>query len=134
MKEGRGVSFAVLVAFKYDVENSIYYRKCRDFDELVEALRKAGEKGAHFVSIRFPGAGEKNENGIAKIRDLLGEDYTKVALVFDEQGNVSEIIRLKKWLTKEEWSRINEKLRKIGFEWVSNGEKSRWRKIKVQHK
>ena len=126
------MSFAVLVAFRYDEENSIYYKKCKNFDELVKSLRKAVEKGSDFVSIRFPSNRrarkelEKEEDEIAKICELLGEDYTKVAFHFDENGNVSEIIRFKKWLAKEEWSRINEKLKKMGFKWVSNGEKSRW--------
>jgi len=95
------VSFAVLVAFRYDEENSIFYKKCKNFSELSEALRKAKEKGAHFVSIRFPCAGKaRGDDDIAKIRDLLGEDYTKVAFILDENGNVSEIIRFKKMAYK----------------------------------
>jgi len=71
------------------------------------------------------GESSQVEDDISRIRDHLGEDYTKVALIFDDEGNVSEILRYG-WLKKEEWSRINEKLKKIGYKWVSEGEKSRW--------
>jgi len=43
----------VIVAFKVNEENSIYYRKCRDIQELKRALEVAFEKkDADFISIR----------------------------------------------------------------------------------
>jgi len=43
----------VIVAFKVTEENSIFYRKCRDIEELKRALEYAFEKkDADFVSIR----------------------------------------------------------------------------------
>jgi len=43
----------VIVAFKVNMENSIYYRKCKDIKELQKALWYAFEKkNADFVSIR----------------------------------------------------------------------------------
>jgi len=43
----------VIVGFKVDEENSIYYRKCKDIRELQRALYIAFEKkDADFVSIR----------------------------------------------------------------------------------
>ena len=43
----------VIVAFKVNEENSIYYRKCRSITELQRALYTAFEKkDADFVSIR----------------------------------------------------------------------------------
>ena len=43
----------VIVGFRVDSENSIYYKKCRDIEELKRALWYAFErKDADFVSIR----------------------------------------------------------------------------------
>jgi len=43
----------VIVAFRVDEENSIYYRKCKDIKELQRSLYTAFEKkDADFVSIR----------------------------------------------------------------------------------
>ena len=43
----------VIVAFRIDSEKSIYYKKCKNIDELKNALWYAFEKKrAHFVSIR----------------------------------------------------------------------------------
>ena len=47
-----GVKF-VIVGFRVDREKSIYYKKCKDIDELERALRIVFEKrDADFVSIR----------------------------------------------------------------------------------
>ena len=43
----------ILVGFKVSEERSVYYRKCRDIEELKKALETAFElKDADFVSIR----------------------------------------------------------------------------------
>ena len=43
----------VIVAFKVSEENSIYYKKCKNIEELKRALETAFEvKNADFVSIR----------------------------------------------------------------------------------
>lgn len=43
----------VIVAFKVDKENSIYYKKCKDIKELQKSLWYAFEKkDADFISIR----------------------------------------------------------------------------------
>jgi len=43
----------VIVAFRVSEENSIYYKKCKDIEELKRALWYAFEKkDADFVSIR----------------------------------------------------------------------------------
>ena len=43
----------VIVAFRVDEENSIYYKKCKNITELQRALYTAFEKkDADFVSIR----------------------------------------------------------------------------------
>jgi len=43
----------VIVAFKVSMENSIYYKKCKDIEQLKGALWFAFEKkDADFVSIR----------------------------------------------------------------------------------
>lgn len=42
----------VIVAFRTDRVNSIYYRKCNTIQELQKHLKRAFDKGAHFISIR----------------------------------------------------------------------------------
>ena len=43
----------VIVAFRVDKDNSIYYKKCKDINELQRSLYVAFEKkDADFVSIR----------------------------------------------------------------------------------
>ena len=57
----------VIVGFRVDSENSVYYKKCRDIEELKHALWVAFErKKADFVSIRR--VHESTEHGSGKER------------------------------------------------------------------
>jgi hypothetical protein len=50
---GRRMARFIIVGFKISEENSVYYKKCRDIEELKKALETAFElKDADFVSIR----------------------------------------------------------------------------------
>jgi len=114
------MSFAVLVAFKYNEENSIYYKKCKDFDELIEALKKAIAKNTHFVSIRFPQM-PQNSNGklervtVDLLKKVLGPNYKKIAVGFNDRGEIDVVYPLT--YLGEDFGEINEKLRDLGFKW-----------------
>ena len=43
----------VVVAFRVNSENSVYYKKCKTMEELLKAIAKSfNEKNAEFISIR----------------------------------------------------------------------------------
>jgi len=119
------VSFAVLVAFKYNEENSIYYKKCKDFDELIEALKKAIAKNTHFISIRFPqmpqGNGKPAKVTIEMLKKVLGPYYKSIAIDFDGKGGIRSVYPLK--FLGEDFREINEKLRDLGFKWDKQAKK-----------
>jgi len=53
MGEANHITKYILVAFKVSEENSVYYKKCKNMEELKKALETAFElKDADFVSIR----------------------------------------------------------------------------------
>jgi len=70
------------------------------------------------------------QGDISKIQEIFGEDYRKIALKFNDEGSVSEIVPIG-WIGGK-WIELNEKLKVEGYKWISDKRKSRWIKREVE--
>lgn len=59
-----------------------------------------------------------------KVKAALGEDFDSHIHI----ENYGRVVRRDYTADQEAWKRVNEKLKALGFKWISAGKDSRWEK------